>query len=328
MLFSSLEILFRHKWRYLIMLVVLPLIGAAVCIPLFPKSTATESVWVSDQTYLNTTSPSYQAYLTPSEIALSDMTQYFQTTAFADAVVQKLNRQNAFQSATEATDTRNSMGKNLSGSTGGANLVSLQYFCPRATLCPQVLVASVQVFETYETAVQTQQAKTASQIYAKQLQQAQQSLHTSQQALNVYLAAHPGENTGQTSSDPALATLVQNVSNAQTGVTDAQTKVSGVVSASQAAQQASATLYQIIDPARTSSSRLSSLPTKQMMIVFAAFWALTLIALLLATRLTRVVRHPAQVGRALGIPLAAVMAPIAAGPGPVVTHHLPAGELQ
>lgn len=309
MLYPILELLFRHRWRYLVLLVVLPLLGALICIPLFPKSTVTELVWVQDQSLLDANLPSYDSYLTPAQITQGDLEQYIQTQPFATSVAGKLRRQGVSRS--EATSIAGGLPTTLVATTTGNNLLLLSYTCTHPTLCSLVLTTSWRVYETYWASNVNSELQVAEQAYQKQVQQAQQQVNTTGAAVTRYLAEHPGENP-QTTTDPALATLVQAAQSAQQALEDAQTKLAGVQTQASANEVSAASLYRVVDPAHSQGGHLSRLPTRQMMLVAVFFWALAVISLLLTLRLERVVRHPQQLGSALGLDVTAVMEPIPA----------------
>lgn len=312
MLFAALEILFRQRWRYLALFVVLPLVAAAVCVQMYPKATVAESLWIGNQTYLVTGRPYYQQYLTPAALTLTDMTEYFQTGEFFNGVAKRLEKQHAVQSQSELDAAMGSLGT-LVARADGPNLLSLTDTCPRTALCIATLNAALQVFEQHEGAVLTQQETVAAQVYTMQLQNANAALSQAQQAVSAYLATHPQETAAQQAVDSHLQSLNQTVTTAKAAADNAQTKLNNVASSALSSRLANQSLYQVIDHPHPISGRMSSLPKKQMLMAAAAFWALGLLMLVLTLRLKRVVLHPAQLERVVGFPPVAVMAPLHAG---------------
>lgn len=310
MLFAALEILFRQRWRYLTLFVLLPMVAAVVCVQMYPKATVAESLWIGNQTYLNTELPYYQRYETPAQMTLSDMTQYFQTGEFSNKVTRLLEGRHAFLSPAELAATRGTLAADLIGKANGANLLTVTATCPRAALCADILSASMQVFEDHEAAVLTSQQTVATQVYTRQLVDAQAALSQAQTALAAYQSAHPNETPAQQSTDSQLSLLNQNVANQKASVATTQTKLDTVTSSSLAAKLENASLYQLIDPPYRTSGRLSSLPKKQMLIAAAVFWALGLFMLVASLRLHRAILHPAQLERSLGFAPVAVTAPL------------------
>lgn len=309
MLYSMLEMVFRHRWRYLALLVVLPLVGALICIPLYPKGSAQEMVWVQDQNLLNTSLPSYDTYLTPSQVTQADFEQYIQTNKFGSAVYKKLAGQGV--SAGEAYSIAVGLHSAIVATSSGSNLMQLTYTCDHPALCAQVLDQSWQVYEAYSAANVNGQIKVAEKVYQQQVEQAQQQVDTATAAFNGYLAQHPGESQ-QTNTDPQLSSLQQNLLNAQQTLQTAQGKLAQAQGQANANQISSSSLYSVVDPPQNVGGHLSHLPTKQMMIAAVLFWALAAISLLVTARLERVVRHPKQLVAKLGVEVAAVMQPIPA----------------
>lgn len=326
MLFAALEILFRQRWRYLALFVLLPLVAGVACTRIYSRASAAESIWIGNQTYLNTQRPYYQQFLTPSQLTLTDMTQYFQTGEFADRVTLLLQKQHAFLTPGEAAATRGSLGAGLVATAVGPNLLSLSYTGSRTTLCMAVLSAALQVFEQHEGATLTSQQAVATQVYSRQLTDANKALSEAQHAVAAYLAAHPNETPGQQANDSQLSVLNQSVTDEKAAATSAQTKLNTVAASSLAAQVANNSLYQVIDRPHRTSGRLSSLPRKQMLMAAGACWALGLLLLAGTLRYRRPILHPAQLERALGFAPVAVTAPLhAPDPGGSAGRLLGAG---
>lgn len=311
MLYPMLEIVFRHRWRYLTLLVVLPLIGALVCIPLYPKSTASELIWVQNQNLLQTGQPAYKAYLTPAQVAQGDFEQYIQTHAFAVGVYKKLSQRGVDDS--QAVSIANGIHLGLLATTKGNNVLLLGYTCTQpVSLCPVILSTSWDVYESYSAASVNNQLKVVEQAYQQQVQQAQQQLNSANAAVNSYLAQHPAETQAQQATDPTLSSLIQNGKSAEQALATAQAKLSNAQAQANTNQISVSSLYTVVGASHTNSGRLSRLPTKQMLLVAAVFWALAAISLIVTSRVQRVVRHPNQLATALGIEVAAVMHPIPA----------------
>lgn len=311
MLYPMLEIIFRHRWRYLSLLVVLPLIGALVCIPLYPKSTASELIWVQNQNLLQTGQPAYKAYLTPAQVTQGDFEQYIQTHAFAAGVYTKLTRRGLRDG--QAVAIANGLHLGLVATTKGNNVLLLSYTCTQPTSqCPVILSTAWNVYEAYSASSVNTQLKVVEQAYQQQVQQAQQQLDSANAAVNAYLAQHPTESQAQQATDPTLSSLIQNGKSAEQALATAQAKLSNAQAQANTNQISVSSLYAVAGAAHSDSGRLSRLPTKQMLIVAAIFWALAAISLIVTTRVKRVVRHPNQLATALGIEVAAVMHPIPA----------------
>lgn len=315
-----LEMIFRHRWRYLILLVVLPLIGALICIPLYPKGTAQQMVWVQDQTLLDTAQPNYDAYLTPAQVTQADFEQYIQTHTFAAGVYKKLVAQGV--SSAEAYSIATGLATGLTSTASGTNLLLLDYTCDKPSLCPDVLTTAWQVYEANVVANANSQAEVAAKVYQQEVNQAQQQVGKATAAINTYISQHPGETQQATTTDPELSSLQQNLLEAQQALQTAQGKLAGAQGQVNSNQISSSSLYSVVDAAHSSGGRTSHLPTKQMMIAAVLFWAIAAISLIVTSRLERVVRHPKQLAAALGLEVSAVMQPI---PAPTSTSRaLPA----
>ena len=102
------EILFRHRLRFLILIFILPAELATACIFLFPHQTAVSALWVDSPTYIQI-SPSVQGwnqYLTPAQNTVDALDQLRGTDSFVKALSAKLATSNTFSSHC-AISTRN-----------------------------------------------------------------------------------------------------------------------------------------------------------------------------------------------------------------------------
>src|SRR5262245_50398618 len=85
------EILFRFKVRFALLLVLLPLVVAGTYVLLFPSYKATAQLWVEDPSYFGGTSPrGWSIYLTPAQNESDSLNQLAGTRKFSSDLYQAL----------------------------------------------------------------------------------------------------------------------------------------------------------------------------------------------------------------------------------------------
>src|SRR5450759_5867605 len=93
------EILFRHRLRFLILLLVLPVELAAACIALFPHQSAVSSLWVDTPAYISISAAAsgWDQYLTPAQNTVDALDQLRSTDSFVKSLSTNLDATNTFQ---------------------------------------------------------------------------------------------------------------------------------------------------------------------------------------------------------------------------------------
>ena len=93
------EILFRHRLRFLILLIVLPAQLAAACIFVFPHQTAASSLWVDTPAYI-IISPAVQGwneFITPAQNTVDALNQLRSTDSYLLTLGSELDSMNTFR---------------------------------------------------------------------------------------------------------------------------------------------------------------------------------------------------------------------------------------
>jgi hypothetical protein len=308
-----LEILFRHRLRFLILIVILPAELAMACIFLFPHQTATSALWVDTPAYIQI-SPSVQGwnqYLTPAQNTVDALDQLRGTDSFVTTLSAKLETLNTFRDASERDSVIATAATDIAIVANGSHLVGLTYTCPRQPICTNVLIATEQTYQQWLDDQQTAQAKVAIDFYTGQLSDAQTKLDSDQTALANYLSAHPNVKPADAAVLPQFEQLTRNVNNDLLQVADLQQKLDDTKLTNAAVNQTDSTVLKVIDPPRTVGGRLSSLPRKQMLIAGAAGLALAVVVLVLMVWSDRTVREARDLEKFLRLPIVATIPDLA-----------------
>lgn len=297
------EILFRHRLRFLILLVILPAELALACVPLFPHQTATSSLWVSSPVYVPISQPGWNTYLTPSQNTVDALDQLRSTDSFVNSLRSRLDATNTFESSSERDSVLATVAGDMLITAPGSHLVVLTYTCPRQPICTNVLTATVQIYHQWLVDDQTAQAKVAIDFYSGQLSANQAALKSDEAALSDYVAAHPGVKPADAQLIPELDRLITKVSDDKSAVAGFQSKLDDTRLSNAAVGQLDSTVLKVVDPARTVGGRLNNLPKKQMAMAGVAALALAVAVLLMMVWSDRSTREPKDIESRLRIPV-------------------------
>ncbi|HEY1421269.1 MAG TPA: hypothetical protein VGG90_11265 [Candidatus Dormibacteraeota bacterium] len=299
------EILFRHRLRFLILLFILPGALAGACVFLFPHETAASALWVDTPAYIDI-SPSVQGwnqYLTPAQNTVDALDQLRGTDAFSNTLRSKLDAMNTFHDSSERNSVMSTAATDMVITATGSHLVSLNYICPRQPVCTNVLAATEDIYRQWLADQQSSQAKVATDFYTGQLTDAQAKLTTDQNALADYLAAHPNVRATDTATIPQFDLLTRNVDNDLLKVADLQQKLDNIRLTNAAVSQTDETVLKVIDAPHTVGGRLNALPKKQMLIAAAIGLAIALGMLFFMAWTDRTVREARDLETFIRIPV-------------------------
>jgi uncharacterized protein involved in exopolysaccharide biosynthesis len=299
------EILFRHRLRFLILLFILPAELAIACVFLFPHQTSTSSLWVDTPAYISIASSAsgWNQYLTPAQNTVDSLTQLRSTDAFVKQLLGSLDSTNTFQNTSERDSVLATMEADTVITASGSHLVVLTYTCPREPICSTVLTTTLQIYHQWLVDQQTAQAKVAIDFYSGQLADAQAKLKSDEAALASYVAAHPKVRTADAQLIPQFDHLISNVDTDKVAVAEFQQKLEDTRLADAAVRQLDSTVFKVVDAPRTVGGRLSALPKKQMAIATIASLALAAAVLMMMVWSDRSTREPSEIESRLRIPV-------------------------
>ena len=303
------EILFRHRLRFLILLFFLPVELAGACILLFPHQTAVSSLWVDTPAYISI-SPAASGssqYLTPAQNTVDALNQLRSTDSYANMLRSSLDSTNTFQSAGERDSVLSTVLTDTLITANGSHLVVLTYTCPREPICSNLLTSTEQIYHQWLVDQETAQAKVAIDFYSGQLVDAQTKLRSDETALAGYVAAHPSVRPADAPLIPQFDQLIRNVDDDKQAVSTLQQKLDDTKLTNAAVGSLDTTVLKVIDPPRTLGGRITSLPRKQMAIAAIASLALAMAVLVIMVWSDRSAREPKDIESRLRIPVVATI---------------------
>jgi capsular polysaccharide biosynthesis protein len=299
------EILFRHRLRFLILLVVLPAELALACIFLFPHQTAASSLWVDTPAYITIpgAASGWNSYLTPAQNTVDALDQLRSTDSFLRTLRSNLDASNTFESISERDSVLSTVATDTLVTATGSHLVVLSYTCPHQPICTNVLTATVQIYNQWLVDQETAQASVAINFYTGQLADAQKKLESDETALTDYVNAHPGVKAADSTLIPEFGQLISTVDGDKSSVAALQSKLDDTKLNQAAIEQLDTTVFKVVDPARTIGGRLNNLPKKQMTIAGIASLALAAAVLLMMVWSDRSTREPKDIESRVRIPV-------------------------
>ena len=308
-----LEILFRHRLRFLILLILLPVEIAAAVVAIFPHETAQASLWTDSPTYFGagTSATGWNQYLTPAQNTVDAMSQLTSTNAFYRTLSDTLDSTGTRLTNDERSAVWSNFSTDMKITASGSHLVILNYVCSRQLICLNVLSSTVQIYRNWLSVQQQAQAKVALDFYTGQLAAAQTKLAEDQAALNRYLTANPGTKPTDVVVNSEFNQLLRAVTDDQAQVNSLQSKLSGLQLTNAATAEIDNTILSVVDPPRITGGQLSSLPRKQLVIAEAACLALALGVLVVMAWSDRNVRDPKELQARLKIPVVATIPDLA-----------------
>lgn len=303
------EILFRHRLRFLTLFVIFPAVAATAVIVLFPHEAASASIWVDTPAYFEVpaSATGWNEYLTPAQNTVDSLGQLMGTNYFSKALTERLDTSGVFGSADERSSVLSNVYADLKATVSGSHLVVFNYTCPRKAVCVSVLQTTIDVYKDWLSAKQQAQAKVALDFYTGQLSSARTKLQNDETSFANYLAAHPNEKISETAVNPELDRLYRTVTEDRSNVTFLQSKLTTLQLTDAAVSQIDSTVLNVIDPPRIVSGRLGALPRKQLAIADLACLVLAVGVLAVMAWSDRTVRDARELQSRLHIPMVATI---------------------
>ena len=303
------EILFRHRLRFLMLLVLLPAELAGACIVLFPHQTAVSSLWVDTPAYISISpaASGWDQYLTPAQNTVDALNQLRSTNSFVNTLTSSLDASHTFQNAGERDSVVSTLLTDMIVTANGSHLVVINYTCPHEPICTNVVTSTEQIYHQWLVDQQSAQAKVAIDFYTGQLADSRAKLKSDENALAVYLAAHPNVKASDAPLIPQFDQLIRSVDGDTLAVATLQQKLDDTKLSNAAVGQLDSTVLRVIDPPRIVGGRLGSLPRKQMAIAVIAGLIVAVGVLVFMAWSDRSAREPKDIEGRLRIPVVATI---------------------
>ncbi len=302
------EILFRFKGRFVILLLLLPAFVGAVTILMFPSYKASALMWVDNPSYFGNSTPTgWSQYLTPAQNEADSLTQLLSTGAFGRELYRRL--------ATDIPDPNDRLrvvsASKVNVFSTGSHLMAVSASCSRPSECVLLVNTAIAVLRDQQLESERSQAQAGVTYITAQLQVTKTNLSASEDVLRRYIATHPGakvDGDPTTLADPELSRLAVDVQNQRNQVTALQDQIdrdNGILSASTAIIQSGP---RVVDPAQVNGGRLGDgTSLKKAMMTGGATLALGLVYLLVLSWLDKTLRDPREIEHRFKVPVVAAI---------------------
>lgn len=312
------EILFRHRIRFVALLLIPIAIATSVAV-LLANQRATATLRIENpSTFGATFVPlGWSAGKTPAQNLADSVNLVVRTQAFSASLSDRLSSAKAVSSQGELQKTLASIATNLKVTASGSNLMTLTYSCPVAAICFQVISYTIDIFRNQLLTTEQAQADDASTFWHAQLKDTQTNLAAAQAALHSYAVANPRVALDANSNDPQVVQLVGGVAQWRAKVVDSQNSLTQAQYLGTATERLLQIGTTVADPPHITSSRYygdgtSLLPAA--LALLAGMFVLAAYVFLLAWA-DRTVGDPTVLERRLGIPVVATIPSLASAHG-------------
>jgi uncharacterized protein involved in exopolysaccharide biosynthesis len=220
-----LELLFRFRVRFAILLILLPAVAGIGTILLFPSYKATAQIWVDSPSYFGSgaTPSGWNQYLTPAQNEADSLNQLLATRAFDSA----LYAGSASALPDPADRMRALTSSKLTIVSLGTHLVVVSAVCDHPPTCVAIVNTAMDVLKQLQIQFEKDQATAGMAFVSGQLKDAQSSLSTAEAALQTYLTEHPGTKVDPVTDNnpPELARLLTPALQLRAKVADLQSSL-------------------------------------------------------------------------------------------------------
>jgi hypothetical protein len=245
-----LEILFRSKYRLIVLVVLLPVVFSAVDAYLWRSYNTNEAVFVDDPGVFGQGTASalgFDPYSTPAQNFARLFSNLVGTQTFNFAVADELANHGIIHTSAERAALVASLsqltvspGQVSSGGSGGSSasaaggngdhLITISYVCKREYVCQSVLSAALDVFRIQYSNLKARASATARAIYEANLKVGLADVAAATAAIQKYIASLPktSSHNVQTVQDPQLTELQHEQEVAQKEVDTANSQILGV----------------------------------------------------------------------------------------------------
>lgn len=307
------EMLLRYWLRFVILLIIAPLVLGVSTALYFRSYTGSASLWVETPSYFGSTvTPAlWNIYLTPAQNQADTLNELLSTDAFLTQIGDRLMESGAVNDKASRNAILTSVPTHFHATADGTHLVRLRFSNQSQAVCTAVLKVTIQLFQERLTAAQIEQADLSTSFLSGQLKAAKARVDASQATLQKYLADHPGLKTATT--PPAIQSdldkLVAQVQKDQSDVTQLQSQLDQVTFLGAVAQRLVETNTKLIDQPRISRKGLlgdnSSL--KRASLFSLACFAVGVAYLLLLVWVDKTARDAKELDSRLQVPVLATV---------------------
>jgi uncharacterized protein involved in exopolysaccharide biosynthesis len=313
-----LESYFRHRWLYLLPIVLMTILGGVYIVTMKPEYTARGVVYVQQETLLSSltaVAPDGFTWMTAADASAAQLNELLQTDSFVRAIIQGTDlEENMNMGRDMVIETILKVRESAWAQSIGSNQMLITASSEDAKIAFQLVTAVVENHIQWQVNASRQDSVAAQEFFVDLIQKYRQDLETAQQDLDDYLVVHPEPVRGNRTEIEVLA-----ISRLQSQVDLATTRYSSALDKEEEARLALAQIesvirqtYFLIDapslPENTETSKKDLAVT--LAIFMVAGGVLSVIGVIGGALLDRTFRFPVDVDHLLELPvLTSISAP-------------------
>jgi capsular polysaccharide biosynthesis protein len=250
---------------------------------------------------------------TPSTATTRMINEQLRTDVFVKSVAEGAGLKSALD---QHLVTINDVRSRVHASSAGDRLLTISASWPDARTANQLVNATIQAYTDHVLDVETSQSSEAEKYWTDLANGYKQDVATAQQKVEDYVIANPAPKIGErpTEQTLALSYLTAAVTQAQTQVQNAESKIEDAKLNTQQATSQTTEGLQVVDAAEVPTAPVAKHRAQALVVAVYLFLGLLLVVLMLfvSTLLDRAVRSAEDIDTATGLGVVATVPSIAA----------------
>lgn len=314
-LLRFMESYFRHRWLYLLPLVITFVAGSLYVLNAQPVYKAAGRLYIEKDSLLaslTATANDGSFWVTPAQATTNEVHELLGSEAFARAVIQKTDLEQYMSSGQDAVDrTLLYFRKALSVNPQGDKLVEISATTADPKLAHQIVVATMESFVQWKLNSDFQESVAAQNFFEAQIAPYQDEVDAARAELVDFLDANPlpvrGDRLPQEQME--LDSLQAAVQSAEERLAAAQSSEESARLAQAQSESVTRQTYQVIDQPQMPTEPLGSLRELaiNLVIFLAVGVVMTLVGISAGALLDRSLRFPIDVRHGLSLPVLAMV---------------------
>lgn len=240
-----LESYFRHRWLYLLPIILMTILGGVYIVNAKPEYRARGVVYVQQETLLSSltaVAPDGFTWMTAAEASAAELNELLQTDSFVRAIILDTNLEENMNLGRDAViETILEVRESVWAQSIGSNQMLITSSNEDANIAFQLVNAVVENHIQWQINAARQDSVAAQEFFVDLIEKYQQDLGTAQQELDDYLILHPEPVRGDRSEIEVLA-----ISRLQSQVDLATTRYSSALDKEEEARLALAQVASVI----------------------------------------------------------------------------------
>jgi uncharacterized protein involved in exopolysaccharide biosynthesis len=250
----ALEAFFRRPGRFVLLIVLLPIIGLGVGLKLPRTYQVQASVWAIKRfEVIGATGAESDLLATPAETQATALNELLQTHVFDLEVANQTQLVNTLSAAVRANPTTRDDALALEISTRvavvaqGTNLFTITYSNKSPHIAEQVVAAVINSYGEQSQGLSVVEGQNLLNAYQAQLPAAQKALDAATTAESQYLRQHAAETPAQLANDPQYTTLHADTTQKLAVVQNIQSQIVTLSQEIDTASGGPASLFNVLD---------------------------------------------------------------------------------